>query len=83
MAGAAAGLRGLFLFLMGWGSGAVRGDERGHRCGGWLMAGGLLLIAAALLLTGYNLWDERRASTAASQVLAQMPEPSQDPPLRP
>lgn len=44
------------------------------------MAGGLLLIAAALLLTGYNLWDERRASTAASQVLAQMPEPSQDPP---
>lgn len=49
------------------------------------MAGGLLLIAAALLLTGYNLWDEWRAGQTAQQVLEQMPvtaetqEPSPDP----
>ena len=43
--------------------------------GTWLMAGGLLLIAAALLLTGYNLWDEWRAGQTAQQVLEQMPEP--------
>ena len=53
--------------------------------GTWLMAGGLLLIAAALLLTGYNLWDEQRAGETASRVLEQMPvttekpEPSPDP----
>ena len=50
-----------------------------------LMAGGLLLIAAALFLTGYNLWDEWRAGQTARQVLEQMPviaetqEPSPDP----
>ena len=49
------------------------------------MTGGLLLIAAALLLTGYNLWDEWRAGQTAQQVLEQMPvtaetqEPSPDP----
>ena len=43
--------------------------------GTWLMTGGLLLIAAALLLTGYNLWDEWRAGQTAQQVLEQMPEP--------
>lgn len=53
--------------------------------GTWLMAGGLLLIAAALFLTGYNLWDEWRAGQTARQVLEQMPvieetqEPSPDP----
>ena len=53
--------------------------------GTWLMTGGLLLIAAALLLTGYNLWDEWRAGQTAQQVLEQMPviaetqEPSPDP----
>lgn len=43
------------------------------------MAGGLLLITAALLLLVYNLWDEYRASAAASQVLEQLPEPVQTP----
>lgn len=41
--------------------------------GTWLMRGGLLLIAAAILLTGYNLWDDWRANEAAEQVLEQMP----------
>lgn len=36
-------------------------------------AGGLLLIAAALLLVGYNLWDDQRAARAAEEALAQMP----------
>lgn len=40
--------------------------------GAWLMQGGLLLIAAAVLLTGYNLWDDWRANKAAGQVLEQM-----------
>ena len=38
------------------------------------MAGGALLIAASLVIMGYNLWDERRAGQAAAQVLEQMPE---------
>lgn len=47
--------------------------------GTWLMAGGLLLIAAALLLTGYNLWDEQRAGETASRVLEQMPVTTEKP----
>ena len=34
-----------------------------------LICGGLLLIAAALSLFGYNLWEERRAGEAARQAL--------------
>ena len=41
--------------------------------GMWLMTGGLLLIAAALFLTGYNLWDEQRAGKTAGRMLGQMP----------
>ena len=37
-----------------------------------LICGGLLLIAAALALTGYNLWEDRRASEAARQALTAM-----------
>ena len=33
------------------------------------MAAGLLLVLAALLLTGYNLWDEQRAGQTAAQTL--------------
>ena len=33
--------------------------------GTWFMMGGLLLMAAALLLTLYNVWDERRAAASA------------------
>lgn len=35
-----------------------------------LMAAGLTLMAAALLLTGYNLWEEHRAEQSAVRVLA-------------
>lgn len=37
------------------------------------MTGGLLLMAAALLLTCYNLWDERRAAASAEGVLGELP----------
>ena len=36
-----------------------------------LILGGLLLIAAALCLTAYNLWDDQRAGRAAQQTLEQ------------
>lgn len=39
------------------------------------MVAGLLLLAAAFLLAGYNLLDELRAGQAAGQVLEQMPAP--------
>lgn len=35
-----------------------------------LLGTGLLLLAAALSLTGYNVWDARRADREAAQVLA-------------
>ena len=35
-----------------------------------LILGGLLLIAAALSLTSYNLWEDHQASVAARQALA-------------
>lgn len=37
------------------------------------MTAGLLLLAAALLLCAYNLWDEHRAGQKAAAVLAQLP----------
>lgn len=33
---------------------------------------GLLLLAAALLLTGYNLWDSRRAGQSADEILQEL-----------
>lgn len=39
------------------------GNKRGLLC----MAGGLALLLAALCLTGYNLWDERRAGDTAEK----------------
>ena len=51
--------------------------HKGKRRGVWLMRGGLLLIAAAILLTGYNLWDDWRADRAAARVLEQMPVPAE------
>lgn len=49
--------------------------ERRHRfrVGSLLMASGGILMAAGLLLTGYNMWDGRRASVAAQEALEQMP----------
>ena len=38
------------------------------------MTGGLLLLAAALLLTCYNLWDERRAGLRAEEAASQVKE---------
>ena len=38
------------------------------------MTGGLLLITAALLLTAYNLWNERQAGVSAGKVLEQLQE---------
>lgn len=39
-----------------------------------LILTGLLLVAAALGLTGYNLWDEQRAAAAADHALAALEE---------
>ena len=44
----------------------------GKKPGAWLMACGLALLAAALLLTGYNLWDERRAQESTDHILAEL-----------
>ena len=38
------------------------------------MAAGIILLAAAILLTGYNLWDDRRAGDASAAVLADIPD---------
>lgn len=46
--------------------------KREYKPGTWLIRGGMLLIAAALFLTGYNLWDERRAAASAEQVLEEL-----------
>lgn len=43
-----------------------------RRPGAYLRAAGLLMMAAALLLTGYNLWDDRRAEGSTSQVLEEL-----------
>ena len=48
------------------------GKRPGKNPGIWFMRGGVLMIAAALLLTLFNLWDEYRADRAAEQVLEQM-----------
>ena len=37
-----------------------------------LIMGGLLLIAAALILTGYNMWDESRAKQEADALVVQL-----------
>lgn len=38
------------------------------------MTGGLLLMAAALFLAGYNLWDQHRAEQTAREALAALEE---------
>lgn len=40
--------------------------------GAWLRRCGLLLIAAALFLTVYNLWDQRRAGQQAADITEQL-----------
>lgn len=43
-----------------------------HATGTMWMRLGLLLLAAALLLTGYNIWDEWRANGAVQKTMLQM-----------
>ena len=43
-----------------------------NRKGIVFMGLGLLMMGAALSLTGYNLWDERRAEEESNQVLEQL-----------
>lgn len=50
---------------------------RGKKCGSIFMAIGLLFLAAALILTLYNVWDESRADAAAQNVLEQLREDSE------
>lgn len=56
--------------------------KRKSKAGTILISTGLLLLAAALLLVGYNLYDEYRAGQTANHVLEalqqQMPEPISD-----
>lgn len=56
-----------------------------HKPGNRLILLGLLLIAAALVLTGRNLWQAQRADRAAAQALAQLeqqlPAPEPEPAL--
>ncbi|MCI8660192.1 MAG: sortase [Lachnospiraceae bacterium] len=50
----------------------------GKRRGMGFMTIGLLLLAAAFLLTGYNIWDERRAEKASQELLSQMDLPVEE-----
>lgn len=43
-----------------------------HKKGSFLITMGLLLLAAALLLTGYNIWDGVRAGKAAQETSAEL-----------
>ena len=43
-----------------------------HKKGSVLIAMGLLLLAAALLLTGYNIWDGMRADAAAQSAVKEL-----------
>ncbi len=42
---------------------------KANRPGTWLIAGGVLLILAALGLCGYNLWEQKQAADTASDAL--------------
>ena len=50
----------------------MAGKNVKNRRGTFLMGAGLLLVAAALFLTVYNLWDERRATETAAQTMEEM-----------
>lgn len=43
-----------------------------HKKGSILIAMGLLLLAAALLLTAYNIWDGKRADAAAQSAVQEL-----------
>ena len=50
------------------------GNRRKRRPGALLMGLGLLLLLAALAITGYNLLDERRADQSAQARLTEVTE---------
>lgn len=62
----------------------MTGKKGNRRTGTFFMGAGLLLVAAALFLTVYNLWDERRAADTVAQTLAEItplveqPEPPEE-----
>lgn len=49
----------------------MKSNRSGHR-GRACVAAGVLLIAAALCMTGYNLWDDARAAAAVSDSYGQL-----------
>lgn len=49
-------------------------EKTRDKSGSLLMKIGLALIAAALLLAVYNLWDDQRAGKSVDRVLDAMPE---------
>lgn len=53
----------------------MRGKQRRGRL---LLLGGLLLIAAALFLTSYNLWAQYQAGIRAKAILAKLSDPEPD-----
>ena len=50
----------------------MTGKEKNNRTGMLLMGMGVLLVALALILTLYNLWDERRAADTITQTLEEI-----------
>ena len=42
---------------------------------------GLLLIAAALFLTGYNIWDGKRAGKSTDRILKEMSDTVKENPV--
>lgn len=56
----------------------MRGKGRKSRKSIYLIGGGLLLVAAALCLTVYNIGDNWRAGWEAGQVLAEMEEAAEN-----
>lgn len=51
----------------------MRENKAGRRGRAWIAAG-VLLIAAALCMAGYNLWDDVRASASVSESYEQIEE---------
>ena len=47
------------------------GDKRKNRLGRFFTGAGLILVAAAVLLLMYNLWDSRRAEESQEEILAE------------
>lgn len=55
--------------------------KRTRKKGTLLMILGLLLIAAALFLTGYNIWDGKRAGKSTDRILKEMSDTVKENPV--